>query len=623
MKIERYLYFFMATSVASAQFDADLSSDLQLAERVNRDLLLFKQLENYQKNQGSNFLTVGGGGSCDTNAIQNALDANVEEIRVASDQVYFENIVIDNQSVMLRGGFADCDDANINNQTTLYSQINGGGIDTVIKVQGNSQQNTVVLENLDIRNGFSVTGNGGVRVSQNPSYSGSVYIVDSIVQFNSTNGRGAGIGFVSFTDDIDLVISNTQVVNNTSASGVGGGLNCFGSRASVVLAGDTQINFNSAEIGVSFPNGNGGGMALESGCDVSIHAGVNIENNKAERAGGGIHISGDANVVILGREYCNDGVCVGVDGQAVEVSNNRAGFPALDNDGGGIFLAGTTGAQTSLLQAYGSLHLRDNQARLGAGIYVDGANILLSGSVQDYCVNSMRCILFSGNKTSSDNGTGGAIYSKDSVININHAFFEDNRADTATAIYTTGQDTVTRIENSVFTHNGNDGVGGFNDLYVLRAFSGARFDIAYSTFADNHANTIFGINNSSNTLNLSSSIVHDPSSGDVLVNNNANIQINCVMAHEVSSISGNLLSLNNPDFVDRSNRDFHLSASSPAIDYCNELGMTIFALRDIDFESRGFDDPNVVNNFINSFYDIGVDEFRDLIFANGFEPVFN
>jgi len=76
-------------------------------------------------------------------------------------------------------------------------------------------------------------------------------------------------------------------------------------------------------------------------------------------------------------------------------------------------------------------------------------------------------------------------------------------------------------------------------------------------------------------------------------------------------------------FVDRANGDLHLSPNSRAIDYFNTPSRATVTHKDIDYEDRGFDDPNNQSPVSNLFYyDLGADEYivlPDFMFANGFE----
>ncbi|MEZ5472773.1 MAG: hypothetical protein R3E90_13460 [Marinicella sp.] len=73
----------------------------------------------------------------------------------------------------------------------------------------------------------------------------------------------------------------------------------------------------------------------------------------------------------------------------------------------------------------------------------------------------------------------------------------------------------------------------------------------------------------------------------------------------------------NPDFIDRSSGNYHLSAVSPAIDRCANVNSNLGL--DIDLEPLGWDDPNQINGA--GAYDAGADEtyLNDIIFKDGYE----
>ncbi|VAW35074.1 hypothetical protein MNBD_GAMMA01-1856, partial [hydrothermal vent metagenome] len=101
--------------------------------------------------------------------------------------------------------------------------------------------------------------------------------------------------------------------------------------------------------------------------------------------------------------------------------------------------------------------------------------------------------------------------------------------------------------------------------------------------------------------------IDDVNSGPVLafgLGGSGSVSAFCVMAHETSSLTGSSNTVDDPEFVDRLNRDYHLSNTSPAIDYCNIL--TTPTNKDIDFQSQGWDNPNL-SDFMGT-YDIGADE---------------
>ncbi|VAW39406.1 hypothetical protein MNBD_GAMMA01-1061, partial [hydrothermal vent metagenome] len=192
---------------------------------------------------------------------------------------------------------------------------------------------------------------------------------------------------------------------------------------------------------------------------------------------------------------------------------------------------------------------------------------------------------------------------------------EENEGTSGSALYLFGSNSFARIEGSVFNNNNN---AGNSDDFVIRAAVSATVEVIHSTFADNliQNSATFGITSNSE-LRLYSSIVHDPQ-GVVLDINPGTTIIDCIMAHETSSFTGTNVFLNDPDFIDRNNRDYHLSPNSLAIDVCDNSQSSI-QYKDIDFQSRGMDNINIVD--INGSFDIGADETsgNDVIFEDGFE----
>ena len=555
---------------------------------------------------GNDFITVGSDQDCDTNNIQQAINSSAEEIRIAGSSDYFENLVINNRSLILRGGFTDCTEAEANIQNMDMAVVNGGAQDSVIQIGGSTQEYTIILEQIKITNGLSNIG-GGIRVSQNPQFNGDIFIERSVIENNVADISGGGIYFASLQNDISMTLIDTTVLNNIANSGRGGGIFCFGSRTSINTRGNTFITANEALEGQFFPNGRGGGVALESRCDMAIFSGTFINNNKAVNMAGGVFMNSGSQLFILGQ----------INPLPVVILDNEAGGTSINGDGGGVFIDGTPTNTNEIasIQAFGGLVVSGNRGRLGGGIYTQNNALISITKSGRNCWNRTECNLFIDNKTSTANGTGGAIYNDDSRVFINATAFKDNRADTATAIYSRGGSGNVNISNSLFYNNGNNGSDGFNDLFVMRGFAGARINLRLSTVTDNQANGVFGIASGTEQLLLSDSIVHDPSSGNVIVTSGGNIVVDCVIAHEVTSFSGTNVLLRNPDFVDRVNHDYHLSAGSPAIDFCFDSNIQF----DLDLDLRGFDDPNVLNNGVSATSDAGADERGDEIFIDGLD----
>ncbi len=556
-----------------------------------------------------NFVTVGMGASCDFNtnsqSIQDAINTGVQEIRLAKTGSYTQPFTIDNINLKLIGGFETCDDALNNIQTFTSTSLLGtiGPVEPIIIIKGSSLRNTVILEKLIL----SGADNSAITaISTNTEI-----ILNNVLikQNNLAIGFSGGAIFTS-NSNVDFTLHNSRILQNTATNG--GGIYCSGEEASIKLTGLSGIVNNSAD-------GKGGGIHITNGCQLTVYSGTldpvsltftGIQGNNAKQEGGGIYADLGAKVVLYGHEFCSaSGVCVGNNTNPVNVNNNRSDSDSSGGErGGGIYL---TGLGTSV-EIYAGL-IQGNLSPNGAGVYVnDQASLTVARLFKD-CWDPVRCNLFQNNRAFT---TGGAIQNDQGIVNISSTYFEGNKGIAGSALYAFGALSRNRIEGSVFNHNKH--VSSTNNAYVIRAAVSAKVEIVHSTFADNSVeNTaVFGIASNSE-LKLFSSIINDPT-GVVLDTNPGTTIINCVMAHETSSFSGSNIFLNDPDFIDRVNLDYHLSVNSPAIDVCDNSFANV-QFRDIDFESRGVDNPNAPNNI--GTYDIGADETSgsDVLFANGFE----
>ncbi len=169
------------------------------------------------------------------------------------------------------------------------------------------------------------------------------------------------------------------------------------------------------------------------------------------------------------------------------------------------------------------------------------------------------------------------------------------------------------------------------------------FDFVHTTITDNNATeSIFKLaKNTNNTLpflEIHSSIIDNPFI-PVLTHDAASLTVNIshVISNEIGSLSNSTtindaesfaggsfidfapLFFQTPLFVDRANRNYHLTATSPAIDYAYTPSRTPHMSRDIDFEERGFDNSTRVDNYFLSYFDIGADELSETIFKDSFE----
>lgn len=616
--MKKILLLLLLTQLAQANNWLELKLDTQL--RLHQALELSQTSNSAHNKQGVNFVTVGDGNDCDfrlgNTKIQSAIDSGASEIRIASNDVYEENISINNSaiSLTLRGGFANCSDANNNIQSNDfqdYTEINrtNGMTGSVFNISSLPQGNTTTFENLKIvgGDGQSATSGGSIQLGS----------TDSDLMLNNT-WLTQGVN-IATGGGLSIISSNTTVILNNSAifqneASQGGGIYCndfsgLNKRATIIVAEDSRLNDNRSEV-------NAGGAYISTGCFFASFAGnaavdrsLGIFGNKTDGDGGGIYADDGANVLIYGHILCDlSGACFGNDSNPATVDFNRANDDFLtansgDENGGAIYV---TGAGTDVTIAAGYFNtnsIRGGSGGGGAVAVFDNATLTINHPGLG-CWSLDKCNLFDENTAN----IGGAIFSQESTVNISHTYFEQNRANSGLVVFSSGG--TTTIEGSVIVKNGNDGISSYSDNYLLAVSGGNKTNVLHSTIADNFAESaVFFVSVISvgTELNLHSSIVHDFNSGDVISSGSGSVSSNCNIVHEIASLTGTNNEIDDPEFVDPVLGNFHLQASSPAIDYCHQILTTLD--KDIDFQNQGYDVLSV-SDFLGS-YDVGADEFYD------------
>jgi hypothetical protein len=624
-----------------------------MSDHVKTDLALLQSFEIYSQAQSvqplaGSFLTVGADLNwCDRSSLQAAINdaaqQGITEIRVAYNKTYHENLIIDDISISLIGGYSSCLSAlsPFTSPNSTQAEINGGGNGSVIVIRGSSQKNTILLKNLELFNGV------GTKFSEQSTarYGGGIYArdVNAKVSLNNVDVRDntalAGGGISIYNGDTDMVLLNSRVAFN-SASSAGGGISCNGAASSIVLAQNSGIYFNEAR--------RGGGVYV-SECYFGQYSGsatgglAGISSNRASGAGGGIYAF-EATVSLNGQKSCPaSGPCLGDNIYPASIRNNIAGLSA-DPDfadsiyaGGGIFAFRSTVTINAGYIAY-------NSALSGGGIFLEGSDLTVKRSGKA-CWDNQRCNIFFGNVSEKD---GGAIFQTGGNVDISASFFEQNFADRGAAIislalgeypYSWGPG-FTRVEGSVFNHNGTS---TSETIFHIEGESG--LEIVHSTIADNTISSIkpraaillsiFGAGDAP-ALGIHSSILDNPGfenlKHNILV---YTASFSCIITNDVVSLSAEN-DINNPiedvaggakifntiaGFADRNNRDYRLVAGSAAIDLCHTPTFADVNFKDIEFQERGVDDPNRIDLYFHSFYDIGADEayVGPMIFKDGFE----
>lgn len=613
-------------TTASLAISADYKTtlDMQIYE-VKK--ILNKKAAN--EKLGSDYVTVGDTNDCDyrigTTRIQDAIDSGASEVRIA-DGTYNENIIIDDIDLNLKGSYASCADAEVDTQGPI---INTGIIAAealpTVRILGETQRNTVLIDHIVITEG---TG-GGIAANQADV---SLSLFD--VWVNSSNGVfGGGISIIE--GDTDIVASNLNLIFNKAT--LGGGIFCDGNSGanSIFIYGDE--NNNSGIYSNEATNatiGSGGGVYLSNGCTFTSFVGGSnstdfsgINLNTATVHGGGIYADGGSVVNLIGTQECAFVFCFGYDSKPVNVSNNTADSDNTGGgNGGGIYASGA-GTEVNIFNGF----INGNEAYSGGGVMVtDEATFTTNTTFKKDtdCWSPGSCNQITENEAISTGGLaslGGAVYvTTGGTAEIHRTHVQNNRADFGTAAFVIDADSSFSSEGSLYTNNGDSGAEGFDDFSVFQTETAANLDLTFATIADNNirstsATTNTLIHNQSAISRLKSSIVNEPNNVPIYSSNSPTADtFDCLIVHEDSSFTGSQITVDDPEFIDRTGGDYHINVqTSPAVDYCDSI-LTTPAFTDIDNQERGFDWPGISNNL--GGFDVGFDEQNDVIFADGFDP---
>ena len=619
--------------------NAKLTVDEIRNNAENEALDNIKFIQSFTQIANPTFSTIGGGNDCDYQTIQEGINSGTNEVRISYGQPYTENVFITDIDISLRGGFRTCADAEQNNQDNIKTSIIGveNANAPVIAITGSMQRNQVQLELLEISRGSGagfLTGGGISTLDADVAI-----MLNKVDIFDNHSPKGGGIAIQGESDDADtdLLLIDTLVYENSSSHQGGGGIFCSGNNSSILITGDSGISSNTAYV---FENmlstGAGGGLLLEA-CDLTMYSGTKTSSdgvdrrglsfNTSELVGGAFHANDASQIILNGHKIChsisNKTVCIGNDTQPLNINDN---FARYNSGAFGFNSNSETNGKVSLFAGMIKNNITDHPIQgsgTGGAIVVGVRAVLETGRLYKQCWNDEKCNQFKNNK--SDNG--GAIYGinrADMFVFSTH--FEGNRATRGTAIYSNFSEA--NIESSLFVHNGNYGEGIYQDKNVITSFYDDEFgmtNIIHSTFADNYINdATFDVTGEVSVL---STIIHEPLSRPTITISGVTALFDCVFSSELGSLSlgPNISQVNtfegDPMFIDRANGNYQLdSNTSTAIDKCHEITEQT---KDILYNNRGWDDPNVANNGNDPLfkYDMGAYESydNDIIFKDGFD----
>jgi parallel beta-helix repeat protein/predicted outer membrane repeat protein len=587
-----------------------------------------------------NVYKVGGDVDCPYTNIQDAIDAaaanpGADYVWIAMNGTYTgQHVLVNNDTdgVIIVGGLVDCNDNNVDTATTTVSGAGNDG-SAVFTIRGNS---SVLLQNLFIT-GAQRDGNasgGGVDFDG----SGFLGLRLSSISLNSA-GYGGGINAKGDGGHVDVVLEDNSLVLNNTAQTSGGGIRVEGDTRLYVLQPQTLIGFNHA------PNGYGGGIEVLTPAHADIgspgfNGGAVVQFNDAANGGG---------VAIVGLDFMQGNISNAVQifttdsNNPVQIANNSA-----SQNGGGIYVETNDSAGYDVQACIYDFRIHDNVARDGAAIFATGvegnkADILLNRTSESSlqgcgpdtppalgavaCAVGVPCNEIVDNISEDGSGqpTAGSTIRGDvsSLLFADRLVMRGNQGGHTIEINGSGDtNNITakvELSNCLLAANtdqtevisAHDG-GGSSHLHVNNC-----------TIVDNASGSSDTIYSNLNFVEITNDIF-DQLGQQVIDFSGAagDLTAQYVLATNVSTLAGGVALMDGePDYLDRSNGDYHLLRTSLGVDFAPSGTGS-----DLDRRPRTVDLIDIPNAF--GPMDLGAYEIQnqivacavgDTIFCDGFD----
>ncbi|WP_417389050.1 choice-of-anchor Q domain-containing protein [Gimesia sp.] len=441
-------------------------------------------------------LSIIGAGSGQTIINAAGLDDRVFDIRSGAD-LTLQGITVTGGNVIGGSGGGI---RNVGTLTLINSLVDGNAaeIDGGGILNGElGLQGTLILTNSDVTNNSAVDGGGIFNNDQSV-----ITIVDSEISGNTASSDGGGI-FNDLQATVDILRSS--VSGNTSTEDGGGIYN--NDLASVTIT-DSKVNNNTAD--------QGGGIFNEEAASLTI-ARTTVTGNTATQDGGGIYndegeVSLNQVSLLLNTAAFDGGGLYNASAGEVTITGGMFDDNTADRDGGAIANFGVS------LSLNGTI-IRDSEAvRNGGGLFNDqeeGAVTLFNTSFINNEAVSGAAIYNQElgvinldlsdllNNTASLNG-GGIFNTAEATVNVERTTVDGNLAQSGAGIF--NEDIAqlnlinSTVSNNVATNNGG---GLFNNSLELA-------NIVNATISGNEAEEGAGIFNSDEgTMEITNTTITD------------------------------------------------------------------------------------------------------------------
>ena len=303
--------------------------------------------------------------------IQSAIDLSQDgDTILVEPGTYYENITIDNKSILLTSRFFYNQDSTYFSNTIIDGRFNDS-ISVVNFVNCLNPDFISTLNGFTITNGTSDEG-GGINCRNNYN----VNLKNLIVEENISTNRGGGIcciensnitllntkifsnvgykggGIFSLNSDLDL--SDVIISNNSSSSdNFGGGAIFFGDNSG--WSNGFTLNLDKVKLSENISNGLGGAIYLYGEVDLFCQN-IEILDNSSESKGGAIFIADNYSIISL---------------KNIILHNNST----FSSDGGGIF------SRSNNLVIKNSTITNNSAFGSGGGVYCEDSYPTISNSI--------------------------------------------------------------------------------------------------------------------------------------------------------------------------------------------------------------------------------------------------